>query len=41
MTVLSLLAQLGTVNPQSGDGLAPHWGWYVILYFFLGGLAAG
>jgi formate-dependent nitrite reductase membrane component NrfD len=20
---------------------APHWGWYIILYFFLGGLAAG
>ena len=39
--MLSLLAQIGTVNPQSGSGLAPHWGWYVILYFFLGGLAAG
>ena len=41
MTVLLLLAQIGAVNPQSGYGLAPHWGWYVILYFFLGGLAAG
>ena len=41
MTILPLLAQLGTVNPQSGNGLAPHWGWYVILYFFLGGLSAG
>jgi formate-dependent nitrite reductase membrane component NrfD len=30
-----------TVNPHSGVGLAPHWGWYVILYFFLGGLAGG
>lgn len=35
-----LLAQLGT-NPASGFGLPPHWGWYVILYFFFGGLAAG
>jgi formate-dependent nitrite reductase membrane component NrfD len=34
------LLQLGA-NPQSGVGLPPHWGWYVILYFFLGGLAAG
>ena len=28
-------------NPQSGVALPPHWGWYVILYFFFGGLAAG
>ena len=35
-----LLLQLAT-NPQSGYGLAPHWGWYIVLYFFLGGLAAG
>ncbi|HEU4564332.1 MAG TPA: NrfD/PsrC family molybdoenzyme membrane anchor subunit [Gemmatimonadaceae bacterium] len=28
-------------NPHSGLAFAPHWGWYVILYFFLGGLAAG
>jgi formate-dependent nitrite reductase membrane component NrfD len=35
-----LLAQFG-VNPQSGIANAPHWGWYVVLYFFLGGLAAG
>lgn len=21
--------------------VAPHWGWYVVLYFFLGGIAAG
>lgn len=38
--MLPILAQLGT-NPSSGFGLPPHWGWYVILYFFLGGLAAG
>jgi formate-dependent nitrite reductase membrane component NrfD len=35
-----IVAQLGA-NPASGSGLPPHWGWYVILYFFLGGLAAG
>lgn len=36
----TMLAQLG-VNPQSGVPLAPHWGWYVVLYFFIGGIAAG
>lgn len=41
MTALALWAQIGGVNPQSGVPNAPHWGWYVILYFFLGGLAAG
>jgi|HubBroStandDraft_6_1064221.scaffolds.fasta_scaffold26403_3 protein NrfD len=30
-----------TTNPGSGVALPPHWGWYVILYFFLGGLAGG
>jgi formate-dependent nitrite reductase membrane component NrfD len=35
-----LALQLGT-NPASGYALPPRWGWYVILYFFLGGLAAG
>ncbi|MDQ6887179.1 MAG: polysulfide reductase NrfD [Gemmatimonadota bacterium] len=34
------LAQLA-VNAQSGMPLPPRWGWWVILYFFLGGLAAG
>lgn len=38
--VPALLLQLAS-NPQSGVALPPHWGWYVILYFFLGGLAAG
>lgn len=28
-------------NPDAGVALPPHWGWYVILYFFLGGLSAG
>jgi protein NrfD len=29
------------VNPQSGVPLPPRWGWYVVLYFFVGGLTAG
>ncbi len=35
------LLQLLATNPQSGVALAPRWGWYVILYFFLGGMAGG
>lgn len=34
-----ILAQVGT--PALGHGFAPHWGWYIVLYFFLGGLCAG
>jgi protein NrfD len=34
------LAQV-EINPQSGVPLPPHWGWYVVLYFFIGGIAAG
>jgi protein NrfD len=30
-----------TTNPGSGVALPPQWGWYVILYFFLGGMAGG
>ena len=41
MTAAALpLFQLAA-NPQSGVALPPHWGWWVILYFFFGGLAAG
>lgn len=40
MTAPDLLAQIAA-NPYSGYGLPPHWGWYVILYFFFGGLSAG
>jgi formate-dependent nitrite reductase membrane component NrfD len=40
MTVLDLVAQIAA-NPQSGYGLPPHWGWYIVLYFFIGGLASG
>ena len=36
-----LLALQWQVNPQSGVPLPPRWGWYVVLYFFIGGLAAG
>ena len=35
------LLQVLAVNPQSGVALPPRWGWYVVLYFFLGGLAGG
>jgi len=34
-----LLAQVAT--PVIGHGFAPHWGWYIVLYFFFGGLCAG
>lgn len=37
---VAALLQLAA-NPQSGVALPPHWGWYVILYFFLGGIAGG
>ncbi len=33
------LTQVGT--PPIGHGFVPHWGWYIVLYFFLGGLSAG
>ncbi len=33
------LMQVGT--PPIGHGFVPHWGWYIVLYFFLGGLSAG
>lgn len=36
---LEILAQVGTV--PVGHGFAPHWGWYIVLYFFFGGLCAG
>jgi protein NrfD len=35
------LALQWQVNPQSGVPLPPRWGWYVVLYFFIGGLTAG
>jgi formate-dependent nitrite reductase membrane component NrfD len=35
----ALLLQAAT--PPIGHGFVPHWGWYIVLYFFLGGLAAG
>jgi formate-dependent nitrite reductase membrane component NrfD len=33
------LVQFG--NPYIGHGFPPRWGWYIVLYFFCGGLAAG
>ena len=36
-----LLAQQWQINPESGVPLPPRWGWYVVLYFFIGGLTAG
>lgn len=41
MTVLAYSLLQLAANPQSGVALPPHWGWWVILYFFFGGLAAG
>jgi formate-dependent nitrite reductase membrane component NrfD len=36
----SLSLQWG-INPDAGVPLPPRWGWYVVLYFFIGGLIAG
>jgi formate-dependent nitrite reductase membrane component NrfD len=38
---LALMALQWQVNPESGVPLPPRWGWYVVLYFFIGGLTAG
>ena len=38
---MSPLALMQVATPTIGHGFAPHWGWYIVLYFFLGGLAAG
>jgi protein NrfD len=38
---LEALALQWQVNPQSGVPLPPRWGWYVVLYFFIGGLIGG
>ncbi|GAC1329989.1 MAG: polysulfide reductase NrfD [Chloroflexota bacterium] len=40
MTLAALFAQW-TINSGSGVAIPPRWGWYVVLYFFIGGLAAG
>jgi formate-dependent nitrite reductase membrane component NrfD len=34
-----VLAQVAT--PVIAHGFVPHWGWYIVLYFFFGGLCAG
>ncbi|GAC1647038.1 MAG: hypothetical protein NVS4B3_00460 [Gemmatimonadaceae bacterium] len=41
MSAVSTIFAQWAVNPGSGIAIPPRWGWYVILYFFLGGLAAG
>ena len=38
---LAALALQWQVNPDVGVPLPPRWGWYVVLYFFIGGLIAG
>jgi protein NrfD len=35
------LALQWPINPEAGVPLPPRWGWYVVLYFFIGGLIAG
>jgi formate-dependent nitrite reductase membrane component NrfD len=39
LTLTPALLQVG--SPYVGHGFPPHWGWYIVLYFFLGGLSAG
>lgn len=43
MTIPTLagLALQWPINPEAGVPLPPRWGWYVVLYFFTGGLIAG
>ena len=38
---MSPLALVQTATPYIGHGFPPHWGWYIVLYFFFGGIAAG
>ncbi|HEV8177235.1 MAG TPA: NrfD/PsrC family molybdoenzyme membrane anchor subunit [Gemmatimonadales bacterium] len=38
---LAALTLQGQINPDVGVPLPPRWGWYVVLYFFIGGLIAG
>jgi protein NrfD len=40
-STLAALALQWQVNPDVGVPLPPRWGWYVVLYFFTGGLIAG
>ena len=39
--VVSSLALVQAASPYVGHGFPPRWGWYIVLYFFLGGLSAG
>jgi formate-dependent nitrite reductase membrane component NrfD len=38
---VATLALQWPINPDSGVPLPPRWGWYIVLYFFTGGLIAG
>jgi formate-dependent nitrite reductase membrane component NrfD len=38
---VAALALQWPINPDVGVPLPPRWGWYVVLYFFIGGLIAG
>lgn len=38
---VAALALQWPINPEVGVPLPPRWGWYVVLYFFIGGLIAG
>jgi formate-dependent nitrite reductase membrane component NrfD len=40
-STLPALALQWPINPEAGVPLPPRWGWYVVLYFFIGGLIAG
>lgn len=41
LPTLSGMALQWQINPDAGVPLPPRWGWYVVLYFFVGGLIAG
>ena len=41
LQTLGDLALQWQINPDVGVPLPPRWGWYVVLYFFVGGLIAG
>ena len=38
---LAALSLQWPINPGAGVPLPPRWGWYVVLYFFIGGVIAG
>ena len=38
---LAAFALQWPINPDVGVPHQPQWGWYIVLYFFIGGLIAG